>query len=165
MGPLSTCLSQSPPEIRSPSNRFIHFKGVTPTSTICFTETRSLQHSHGRNVDSVDAGSLLCISPIFSDPPCNKQNTTIRSTHSNTDNTFLPNTVVICASVENANKETNSNTKLNHTFSRSKRESPSISVERNSYISYIAGFREGLSLQGVSEERTQHIDKSRRQST
>ena len=143
MGPLLTYLSQSPPEIRNPNSRFIHFKGVTPTSTICFMETRSLQHSHERNVNSVDAGSLLCIFPVFSDPPCNKQNTARLSTHSNIDNTFFPNTVVIYASVENANKETNSNTKFNHTFSRSKKESPSISVERNSYISDIAGFREG----------------------
>ena len=41
MGPLSTCLSQSLPEIRNPNSRFICFKGVTPSNTICCMETRS----------------------------------------------------------------------------------------------------------------------------
>ena len=91
--------------------------------------------------------------------PCTKQNATRPSTQSNIDSTLLANTVVVSTSVRNANKETNSNTKFNHTFSRSKRESPSISVEQNSYISGMAGFREGLSLQGVSEETTQLIAK------
>ena len=154
MGPLSTCLSQSLPEIRNPNSRFIRFKGVTPNTTICCMETISLQHSHGRNVNSLDTGSLLRISSILSAPPCTKQNTTRPSTHSNIDNTLLANAVVVSTSVENANKETNFNTKFNHTFSRSKRESPSMSVEQNSYISGMVGFLEGLSLQGVSEETT-----------
>ena len=76
------------------------------------------------------------------------------STHNNIDNTLLANTVVVSASVGNANKETSSNTKFNHTFSRSKRESPSISIEQNSYISGMTGFQEELSLLGVSEETT-----------
>ena len=161
MGPLSACLSQSLPEIRNPNSRFIHLKGVTPSSTIRCMETRSLEHSYGRNVSSFDTGSLLRIFPILSDPPCTKQNTT--STHSNTDNILLANTVVVSISAGNANKEANSNTKFNHTFSGSKRESPSISVEQNSYIRGMAGFREGLSLQGISKETTQLISKSRRQ--
>ena len=97
-------------------------------------------------------------------PPPTKQNTTRPSIHSNIDNTLLANTVVVSASVGNSDKDTNSDTKFNHTFSRSKRESSSISVKQNSYISGMAGFREGLSLQGVSEETTQLIGKSRRQS-
>ena len=103
--------------------------------------------------------------PPLSDPPCTRQNTTRPSTHSNTDNSLLANTVVSSTSVGNANKETNYNTKFNLTFSRSKRESPSISVEQNSYISGMRGFQEGLSLQRVSEETTQLIAKSRRQGT
>ena len=165
MGPLLTCLSQSLPEIRNPNSRFIRLKGVTPSSILRCVETRSLQHSYGRNVNSLDTGSLLRISPILSDPPCTKQNITRPSTHSNIDNTLLANTVVVSTSVGNANKETNSNTKFNHTFSRSKRESPSISVKQNSCISGLAGFPEGLSLQGVSEETTQLIGRSRRQGT
>ena len=148
MGHLSTCLPQSLPEIRNPNSRFIRLKDVTPSSTICCIE-----------ISSLDTGSLLRICPILSDLPCTKQNKTRTSTHSNIDNTLLANTVVVSTSVGNANKETNSNTKFNHTFSRSKRESPSISVEQNSYISGMAGFREGLSLQGVSEETTQLIAK------
>ena len=72
---------------------------------------------------------------------------------------------MVSTSVGNANKETNSNTKLNLTFSRSKKESPSISVEKNSYVSGMAGFRKGLSLQGVPEEKTQLTGTSKRQST
>ena len=70
---------------------------------------------------------------------------------------------MVSTSVWNANKETNSNTKFKHGFSRSKRKSPSISVEQKTYIIGMAGFWEGLSLQGVSEETTQLIAKSRRQ--
>ena len=114
MGPLMTCLLQSLPEIRKPNSRFICFKGVTPSSTICCMETRSLQHSQGRNVNST--GSLLLISPILSDPLCTKQNITSPSTHSNIHNTLLANT-------GNANKKNNSNTNFSNTFSRSKRES------------------------------------------
>ena len=58
-----------------------------------------------------------------------------------------------------------SNTKFSYTFSRSKKESPSINVEQNSYGNGMTGFREGLYLQGVSEETTQLIPKSRTQST
>ena len=115
MGPLLTCLSQSLPEIRNPNSRFIRLKGVTPSSILRCVETRSLQHSYGRNVSSLDTGSLLRISPILSDPPCTKQNITRPSTHSNIDNTLLANTVVVSTSVGNGNKETNSNTKFNHT--------------------------------------------------
>ena len=122
MGPLSTCLSKSLPEIRNLNSRFIRFKGVTPSSTMCCMETRSLQHSDGRNANSLDTGSLLRISPILSDPSCTKQNTTRPSTHSHVDNTFLVNIIVVSTSVGNTNKETNSNTSFNHTFSRSKRE-------------------------------------------
>ena len=93
MDPLSTCLPQSLPEIRNPKSRFIHLKGVTPSSTTCYMETRSLQHSYGRNVNSLDTGSLLRISSILSDPSCTKQNTTRPSTHSNIDATLLANTV------------------------------------------------------------------------
>ena len=67
--------------------------------------------------------------------------------------------------METSNNETNSNTNFNHTFSRSKREFQSISVEQNSYVSNMVGFWEGLSLQRVSEEITQLIAKSRKQST
>ena len=163
MGPLSTCLSQSLPEIRNPNSRFIRLKSVTPSSKIRSMETRSLQHSYGHHVNSLDTGSLLRISSILSGLPCTKKNTTRPSTHSNIDNSLLANTVVVFTSVGNANKETNSNTKFNHTFSRSRRESPSISVEQNSYTSGMVGFRVGLSPQGVSEETTQLIAKSRRQ--
>ena len=165
MGPLSTCLSQSLPEIRNPNSRFIRLKSVTPSSKIRSMETRSLQHSYGHHVNSLDTGSLLRISSILSGLPCTKKNTTRPSTHSNIDNSLLANTVVSSTSVGNANKETNYNTKFNLTFSRSKRESPSISVEQNSYISGMRGFQEGLSLQRVSEETTQLIAKSRRQGT
>ena len=165
MGPLSTTPSQSLPEIRNPNSRFIRLKGVTPSSTIRCMETRSLQHNYRQNVNSLDTDSLLRISPILSDPLCTKQNITRPSTHSNTDNTLLANTIVVSTIVGSADKETNSNTKLNHTFSRSKKESPSISVEQNSYISVMSGFREALSLQGVSEETTQLIVKSRRKGT
>ena len=85
-------------------------------------ETRFLQYSDGRNANSLDTGSLLRISPILSDPSCTKQNTTRPSTHSHVDNTFLVNVIVVSTSVGNTNKETNSNTSFNHTFSRSKRE-------------------------------------------
>ena len=61
-------LSQSLPEIRDPSSIFICFKGVTPSSTICCVKTRSLHHSHGRNANSLDTGSLSSISAILSDP-------------------------------------------------------------------------------------------------
>ena len=94
-----------------------------------------------------------------------KENTTRPNTHSNINNTLLTNTVLISTSVENANKKTNSNTKFNHTFNRSKRKSQSISVEQNSYASATAGFRKGLSLRKVTEETTQLIVKSRRQSS
>ena len=103
MGPLSTCLLQSLPG-------FICFKGVTKSSTICYMKTRSLQHSHGPNVNSLDTGSLLRISPILSDSPFAKQNTTRLSTHSNVDNTLLANTVVVSTGVGNTNKEKNSST-------------------------------------------------------
>ena len=76
MGLLSTCLSQSLLEIRNLNSRFIHFKGVTPSSKTSCMQTRSLQHSHGRNVNSLDTGSLLRIFHILSDPPCTKQNKT-----------------------------------------------------------------------------------------
>ena len=76
--------------------------------------------------------------PFLSDSPCTKGNTTRPSTHSNIDKTLLANTVVVSTTVANANKETNYNTKFNLTFSRSKRESTSISVEQNSYISGVA---------------------------
>ena len=112
---------------------------------------------------ATDAMSILWTRfHCYAFPPCTKQNTTIPSIHSNIDNTLLANTVVVSASVGNADKETSSDTKFNHTLSRSKRESSSISVEQNSYISGMAGFREELSLQGVSEETTQLIAKSRR---
>ena len=62
MRPLSTCLSQSLPEIRNPNRRFICLKGVTPSSTIRSMEARSLQHSFERNVNSLDTGPLLRIS-------------------------------------------------------------------------------------------------------
>ena len=68
---------------------------------------------------------------------------------------MLTNTIVVSTSVEKANKETNPNTKFNHAFTRSKRESQSISLEQSSYVSGMPGFPEGLSLQGVSEETTQ----------
>ena len=42
--------------------------------------------------------------------------------HSNIDNTLLENIAVVFTSVGNANKESNSNTKFNKTFNRSKRE-------------------------------------------
>ena len=58
MGPLSTGLLQSLPEVRNPNSRFIRFNGVTPISTICCMETRTLQHSHGRNVNSLDTISI-----------------------------------------------------------------------------------------------------------
>ena len=114
---------------------------------------------------AMDPISLLHISPILSDPPCAKQNTTRPITHSNIGNILLANRVVVPASVGNANKDTNSNNKFNHTFSRSKGESPSISVDQNFYISGMTCFREGLSFQGVFEETTQLTVKSRRQST
>ena len=155
MGLLSTCLSQSLLVIRKPNSRFIGFKSFTPCSTICFMETRSLLHSHGRNINFLDTGPLLWISPILSDTACTKQNTVRPSTHNDIDNSLLTNTIVVSTSVEKANKETNPNTKFNYTFTRSKRESPSISVEQSSYVSGMAGFPEGLSLQGVSEETTQ----------
>ena len=98
-------------------------KSVTLSSTICGMETRSLQRSHGLNVNYLDTGSLLSISPILYDPPCAKQNTARPSTHSNIDSTLLVNTVVISISAGNVNKEITSNTKFNHTLSRSKRES------------------------------------------
>ena len=101
----------------------------------------------------------------MSDSPCTKQNKTRPTTHSNIDNTLLANTLVVSTSVGNTNKEKNSKTKFNFTFSRSKRESPFISIEQNSYISGMLGFWEGLSLQGVFEETTQLISNSRRQST
>ena len=94
-----------------------------------------------------------------------KENTTRPNTHSNINNTLLTNTVLISTSVENANKKTNSNTKFNQTFNRSKRKYQSISVEQNSYASATAGFRKGLSLPEVTEETTQLIVKSRRQSS
>ena len=72
MGPWSACLSQSLPEIRNPNSRFIRLKGITPSSRICYMETRSLQHSYGPNVNSLDIRSLLRISPILSDPLCTK---------------------------------------------------------------------------------------------
>ena len=106
-----------------------------------------IQHSHGPNFNSLDTGSLLCISLIFFDLLCTKQNTTRPITHSNIDNTLLKNIVVISRSVTNTNKETSSNTNFNQIFSRSKREFPSISVEQNSYVSGMAGFWEGLLLQ------------------
>ena len=47
MGPLSaSCFSQSLPEIRNPNTGFIRFKDVIPNSTICYMETRSLQHNY-----------------------------------------------------------------------------------------------------------------------
>ena len=89
IGPLLTCLSQSLPEVRSPNSRFIRLKGVTASSTICCMETKSLQHSNGRNGNSWDTGSLLRISPILSDRSYTKQNTTRPSAHSNNDNNTL----------------------------------------------------------------------------
>ena len=133
--------------ISNPNSRFIRFKGITTSSTICCMETKSLQHSHGRNVNSLGTGSLICMSLIFSNLLRTEQNATRPSTHSNIDNTLLTNIVVISRSVTNANKEANSNTKFNQTFSRSKREFPSISVEQNSYVSGMAGFWKGLFLQ------------------
>ena len=127
MGPLSTCLLQSLPG-------FIRFKGVTKSSTICYMKTRSLQHSHGPNVNSLDTGSLLRIPPILSDSPFAKQNTTRLSTHSNIDNTLLANTVVVSTSVGNTNKENNSSTQFKRPFSRSKRESSFISVQQRALI-------------------------------
>ena len=62
---------------------------------------------------------MLSISPILSNPPCTKHNTARPNTHSNIDKTLPANKVVVSASVENANKETNFNTKLDQTFSRS----------------------------------------------
>ena len=38
MGPLLTCLSQSLSETKNPNSRFIRFKGVTPSNTICCME-------------------------------------------------------------------------------------------------------------------------------
>ena len=165
MGPQSTGLLQSLPEIRNPDNRFNRFRGVTPNSAICCMETRSLQHSHGRNVNSLSTASLLSISPILSDPSCIKQNTIRPSTHSNNDNTLLANTVVVSTSVSNSYMETNSNTKFNHTCSRSKSEFPTIGMKQNSYVSDMEGFWLRLSLQEVSAEITQLIANSRRQST
>ena len=91
-------------------------KSVTLSSTICGMETRSLQHSHGRNVNYLDTGSLLSISAILSDSPCAKQNTATPSTHSNIDSTLLVNTVVVSICAGNVNKEITSNTKFNHTL-------------------------------------------------
>lgn len=128
-------------------------------------ETRSIQHSHGRNVNSLGTASLISISLILSDPSCIKQNTIRPSTHNNINNTLLANTVVVSTSVSNSYMETNSNTKFNHTCSRSKREFPTISMKQNSYVSDMEGLRQKLSLQEVSEEITQLIANSRRQST
>ena len=119
MGPLSTCFSQPLPEIRNPNSRFSHFQGVIPSSKICCMETRSLQHSYGCNVISLDTRSMLSISPILSNPPCTKQNTARSNTHCNIDKTLSANKDVVSTSVENANKETNFNIKLDQTFSRS----------------------------------------------
>lgn len=149
---MSTGLSQSLPEISNPNRRFACFKGVTPT--------RSLQHSHRRNANSMDIG----IFRISSDPSCTKQNPTRPSTHRNIDNTLLFYTSVVSTSVGMLTGRIG-NTKFNHMLSRSKGESPSISVEQKSYVSGMTGFLEELSLQGVSEETTQHIAKSRREST
>ena len=158
MGSLSTCLSQSLPEIRNPNGRFIHFNGVTLTSTICSIETRSLQHSHRHNIISLEAGSLLCISPTLSDSLCTKQNTTRPSTNRNIDNILLADTVVVSTSCGNVNKETNCNTKFNHSFSRSKSESSSISSKTVILVAWqVSG-----TLQGLSEETKQLIAKSRR---
>ena len=151
-------------EIRNHSSRFIRVKGVTLSSAICCMETRALQHSHGRNVNFLNTVSLLHISPILSDPHCTKQNITRPSTHCNIDSTLLANTVAVSTNVGNVNKETNSSTKFNHTFSRFKRKSPSISLKQNYCISGMVGFWEGSSLQRVSEETTQLTVKSRRQS-
>ena len=41
-GSLSTCLSQSLPEIRNPNSRFIHFKDAAASSTMCCMKARSL---------------------------------------------------------------------------------------------------------------------------
>ena len=90
---------------------------------------KPLQRNRGRNVNSLDTGSLLRISLILHDPPCTKQNTPRPRTHMTL--------ITSCWQTQlwyphgNANKETNSNTKFSHTFSRSKKESPSISVEQS----------------------------------
>ena len=65
MGLLSTCFSQSLPEIRNRSSRFIRLEGVTPSSIIRCMETRSLQHSYECNVNFSDTGSLshFCLIP------------------------------------------------------------------------------------------------------
>ena len=79
---------------------------------------KPLQRSRGRNVNSLDTGSLLRISLILYDPPCTKQNTPRPRTHITL--------ITPCWQTQlwyphgNANKETNSNTKFSHTFSRSK---------------------------------------------
>ena len=62
---------------------------------------------------------MLSISPILSNPPCTKHNIARPNTHCNIDKTLPANKIVVSASVENANKETNFNTKLDQTFSRS----------------------------------------------
>ena len=164
MGPLSTCIFQSLPEIRNPNNRFIRFKGFTPSSTICCMETRSLQHRHGRNVNFLETGSLLRIFPIMSDPLCTRQNTTRPSTDSNIDNTLLANTVVVSTSVRIL-ISTPVLIPCSAALLIGRKESPSICVKQNSYVSGMERFWEELSLQGVSEETTQLIAKSRRQST
>ena len=117
IGPMSTGLSQSLPEIRNPNRRFVCFKGVTPT--------RSLQHSHRRNANSMGIG----IFRISSDPSCTKQNPTRPSTHRNIDNTLLFYTSVVSTSVGMLTGRIG-NTKFNHMLSRSKGESPFISVEQ-----------------------------------
>ena len=155
MGPLSACLLQYLREIRNLNSRFVRFNCVTPSSTIM--GTRSLKHSHKCNENPFDTGSLLCISHILSNPPSTKQNIRRPSSHSDIDKTLLENTVVLSASVGNV-KEIISNTKFNHTFSRSKRESLFISAEQSPHISGTAGF------QGVYEETTLLIAKSRSQS-
>ena len=78
---------------------------------------------------------------------------------------MLANTVVLSVSAWNTSKGTSYNTKFYHTFSRSKRESSSISAEQNFYISGMAGFQERWFLQVVSQETTQIISNSRGQRT
>ena len=153
------------PKIRDSNSGFVCIKGSPPSDKICCMETRPLQYSDRCNGHNMASGSLLCLSPVLSDTSCAKQNSTRSSSHSDTNNTLLANTTVVSASVEHVSKKTNFDPNFNHTIAIASRESTSVSTKQNSRTSGLAGYRKGLSLQGLSDKATQLITESRRPGT
>ena len=138
---------------------------VSPSSSICSLEERSIQYRQKYILNDLEQGVLLCIASFLFNNTGSKQDREGQDKKINFDNPMLARTVAVPPSIEHVDKETSNPSIIRKTTNQSfMRDSPSCN-KSNSYINGMDGFRGYLFEKGVSVKADNLISISRRHSS